>query len=176
MPCGALSGLDLPLKDLDITSPSIKHFVDIVLDIPKDSVDLVGLQAIFRDQAWDELPFFMKPKIRPYFDTISQYMSCFHKRMVSCVWSSMFTSAVRKSQGIMFPPCFKVPVARSLGAMATRNLLGKRSSGCWNNLVELSSASMFSHLRKGNRHLQLSHLKMKVGPFFGNMVSLIRVT
>ena len=37
-------------------------------------MDLVGLQAMFRDQAWDELPSFMKPKVRPYFDTISQYL------------------------------------------------------------------------------------------------------
>lgn len=74
MPRGALSVLDLPLKDLDVSSPSIKHFVEVVLDIPKDAVDVVSLKATFRDQAWDELPAFMKPEICPIFDTITQYV------------------------------------------------------------------------------------------------------
>jgi hypothetical protein len=74
MPRGAIGPLDLPLKDLDESSPAIKHYVDLILDIPKDSVDVVSLKAIFRDQAWDELPAFMKPKVRPSFETITQYI------------------------------------------------------------------------------------------------------
>ena len=65
MPCGSLSVLDLPLKDLDATSPSIKHFADLVMDIPAASVDVDALKAISRDHAWDDLHHFMKPKVRP---------------------------------------------------------------------------------------------------------------
>ena len=35
MPPGALNALELPLKDLDVSSPSIKHFIDLITDLPK---------------------------------------------------------------------------------------------------------------------------------------------
>ena len=73
MPPGALLATDLPLNDLNVSSPNIKHFLDLVLDIPKSTIDVPSLQAIFRDQAWEELPEVMKLKIRPTFQTVSQY-------------------------------------------------------------------------------------------------------
>ena len=60
MPPGALNALELPLKNLDLSSPSIKHFVDLITDVPKASIDLPSLQAVFRDQAWHELPEVLK--------------------------------------------------------------------------------------------------------------------
>ena len=73
MPPGSLLVTDLPLKDLDEHSPNIKHFLDLVLDIPPDAIDVPALKAIFRDQAWEELPEFMKLKVRPPFDTVTQF-------------------------------------------------------------------------------------------------------
>ena len=73
MPPGALLATDLPLKDLDAQSFNIKHFIDLVVDVPKDSIDIPQLQAVFRDKAWDELPDVMKPKLRPQFQTETQY-------------------------------------------------------------------------------------------------------
>ena len=73
MPPGALNALELPLKDLDVSSPSIKHFIDLITDLPKAAIDLPSLQAIFRDKAWDELPELMKPKERPAFEMVTQY-------------------------------------------------------------------------------------------------------
>lgn len=35
MPPGALNALELPLKNLDLSSPPIKHFVDLITDVPK---------------------------------------------------------------------------------------------------------------------------------------------
>lgn len=43
---------------------SIKHFVDLVVDIPKNTIDIPSLQAVFRDKAWE---------IRPYCHMESQY-------------------------------------------------------------------------------------------------------
>lgn len=73
MPPGALLTTDLPLKDLNVSSPNIKHFLDLVLDIPKATIDVQSLQAIFRDKAWEELPEVMKPKVRPHFQIVTQY-------------------------------------------------------------------------------------------------------
>ena len=53
--------------------PNIKHFLDLFLDIPKSTINVPSLQAIFRDQAWEELPEVMKLKIRPTFQAVSQY-------------------------------------------------------------------------------------------------------
>lgn len=74
MPVGSISPLDLPLKDLNEASHSIKHFVDLILDIPVATLDLENLKPIFRDQSWDALPEVMKFKTRPHFDTIVQYV------------------------------------------------------------------------------------------------------
>lgn len=74
MPPGALLATGLPLKDLDVQSPNIKHdFVDLVVGVPKDSIDIPQLQAVFRDKAWKELPDVMKPRLRPQFQPESQY-------------------------------------------------------------------------------------------------------
>lgn len=73
MPPGALLATDLPLKDFDPRSPNIKHFVDLVVNIPKNTIDIEGLHPIFRDQAWEELPEVMKPKVRPTIQTVNQY-------------------------------------------------------------------------------------------------------
>ena len=73
MPPGALNALELPLKDLDLSSPSIKHFVDLITDVPKTAIDLTSLQAVFRDQAWQELPEILTLKGRPTSETITQY-------------------------------------------------------------------------------------------------------
>ena len=73
MPPGALNALELPLKNLNLSSPSIKHFMDLITDVPKTSIDLPSLQAVFRGQAWHELPGVLKLKGRPTFETITQY-------------------------------------------------------------------------------------------------------
>ena len=74
MPQGSISVLELPLRELNVQSPSIiKYFLDLVLDIPSDTIDVKSLKAIFRHQAWDELPDVMKPKVRPQFDVVTQF-------------------------------------------------------------------------------------------------------
>ena len=73
MPPGALLATDIPLKDLDPRSPNIKHFVDLVVNIPKNAIDIEGLHPIFRDQAWEEMSEVMKPKVRPAIQTVNQY-------------------------------------------------------------------------------------------------------
>ncbi len=65
---------DLPLKDLDEQSPGIKHFIDVVVDIPAGSIDIPTWKAIVKESAWDELTGVMKFKVRPVFDTVSQYV------------------------------------------------------------------------------------------------------
>ena len=74
MPVGGFTLPELPLRDLDAGAPSIKHFVDVVMDIPAGDINIENIKAIFRDQAWDELPAVMKPKSRPSFDTATQYI------------------------------------------------------------------------------------------------------
>ncbi|CAJ1402580.1 unnamed protein product [Effrenium voratum] len=73
MPVGGFTLPELPLRDLDAGAPSIKHFVDVVMDIPAGDMNIENIKAIFRDQA-DELPAVMKPKSRPIFDTATQYI------------------------------------------------------------------------------------------------------
>lgn len=73
MPPGALNVMELPLRALDLSQPSIKHFVDLVIDVPKRDVDVASLKAVFRDKAWDELPAVLKLKKRPTFETVTQY-------------------------------------------------------------------------------------------------------
>lgn len=72
-PPGAVTITDLPLKDLDPESSNLKHFVDVVLDIPAADVDLPQLKAVFRDQAWHDLPGFMQMKQRPTFEYKTQF-------------------------------------------------------------------------------------------------------
>ena len=43
-----------------MNTESMKHFLDILTDINPASFDLDNLKAIFRDQAWEELPDFLK--------------------------------------------------------------------------------------------------------------------
>ena len=73
MPPGALNFMELPLKALDLASPSIKHFVDLILDAPPGDIDLPSLKAIFRDKAWESLPSLLQFKVRPSFETVVQY-------------------------------------------------------------------------------------------------------
>ena len=44
-----------------------------MVNIPKNTIDIEGLHPIFRDQAWEELPEVMKPKVRPTIQTVNQY-------------------------------------------------------------------------------------------------------
>ena len=46
----------------------------VVMDIPAGDINIDNVKAIFRDQAWDELPAVMKPKRRPSFDTVTPYV------------------------------------------------------------------------------------------------------
>ena len=48
MPPGSLLVPDWPLKDLDDTSLVIKHFLDLILDSPADTIDVPAWKAIFR--------------------------------------------------------------------------------------------------------------------------------
>ena len=64
-PPGSVLVTDLPLKDLDPSSHSLKHFPDLVIDIPAASVDMDNIKAIIRDKAWHDLPTFMQMKERP---------------------------------------------------------------------------------------------------------------
>lgn len=73
MPPGAITPLELPLRDLDSNSTGLRHFVDKVLDIDPSQVEWQHLKAIVRDQAWRELPTVMQFKIRPAFETVIQY-------------------------------------------------------------------------------------------------------
>ena len=43
---GAVLAADLPLKDLNVQSPNIKHFIDLVVNVPKDSIDIPQLQGL----------------------------------------------------------------------------------------------------------------------------------
>ena len=72
-PPGSVLVTDLPLKDLDPSSHSLKHFLDLVIDIPAASVDMDNIKAIIRDKAWHDLPTFMQMKERPAFDYLCQY-------------------------------------------------------------------------------------------------------
>lgn len=56
-----------------MASPSLKHFVDVIYDVPPGSVNINNLKAIIRDKAWEELPEVLKMKERPEFDYVSQY-------------------------------------------------------------------------------------------------------
>ena len=133
MPPGALNALELPLKDLDVSSPSIKHFIDLITDLPKAAIDLPSLQAIFRDKAWDELPELMKPKERPAFEMVTQY---FMLMKISTVSSSTCTSAMTRFLQLV-PKGFCMAEAMRLhGVKTTRKLCARLSSGCWSNLVE----------------------------------------
>ena len=73
LPVGCVTFVDLPLKDLDVDSPSIKHFLDVVRNIPEKDIDVDQLKAIFRDQAWSELPAVFNPKGNPDIRILTQY-------------------------------------------------------------------------------------------------------
>ena len=73
MPPGAITILDLPLRELDSNSVGLRHFVDKVLHIDPAQVEWDQIKAIVRDHAWHELPEVMQFKVRPVFDSIVQY-------------------------------------------------------------------------------------------------------
>ena len=58
---------------LNRDSPALKHFVDIIYDVPGGTVNPDNLKAIIRDKAWDEIRNVLKMKERPVFDYVCQY-------------------------------------------------------------------------------------------------------
>ena len=58
---------------LSASTPSIKHFVDIIYDVDALSVDMDRLRPVLREKAWAELPEVLTLKIRPTFDYVSQF-------------------------------------------------------------------------------------------------------
>lgn len=147
MPPGALLATDLPLKDLDAQSQNIKHFVDLVLDIPKDFIEVAALQAILRDQAWEELPEVMKPKVRPIFNTIAQYflppqgdnhlVLLKHVHIVDDKVPGHSIQSLLRGSG-----------KEIASAIRTRNWSERLASGCLNSWKPCSSESTLSPLKK----------------------------
>ena len=60
---------------LRFASPSvaIRHFLDILYDVPKEDMDTDMLKDIFKDKAWGDLPYAFKTKRHPSFDYKSQF-------------------------------------------------------------------------------------------------------
>ncbi|CAK9091926.1 Uncharacterized protein SCF082_LOCUS43283 [Durusdinium trenchii] len=58
---------------LSDSTPSIKHFVDLIYDVEPSSIDMDNLKAIIRDKAWQELPEALTLKERPTFSCLSQF-------------------------------------------------------------------------------------------------------
>ena len=136
MPPGALNALELPLKDLDVSSPSIKHFIDLITDLPKAAIDLPSLQAIFRDKAWDELPELMKPKERPAFEMVTQYFLLPHAdENFYCLLKHMYICN-DKIPAIGAQRLCMAEAMRLHGVKTTRKLCARLSKGCWSKLVE----------------------------------------
>ena len=61
------------LLRLSDSTPSIKHFVDLIYDVEPSSIDMDNLKAIIRDKAWQELPEALTLKERPTFSCLSQF-------------------------------------------------------------------------------------------------------
>ena len=58
---------------LSSSTPSTKHFLDILWDIDPACIDVDNLKAVIRDKAWEELPEVLTSKLRPSFAYISQF-------------------------------------------------------------------------------------------------------
>ncbi|CAE7833016.1 unnamed protein product [Symbiodinium microadriaticum] len=52
---------------------AIRHFLDILHDVPKEDIDTDMLKGIFKDKAWGDLPYALKIKGHPNFDYKSQF-------------------------------------------------------------------------------------------------------
>ena len=73
LPVGCVTFAELPLKDVDVDLPSIKHFLDVIRNIPPKDIDVDHLKTIFRDQAWSELPTIFNSKGNPDIRLLTQY-------------------------------------------------------------------------------------------------------
>ena len=41
---------------------AIRHFLDILYDVPKEDIDTEMLKGIFKDKAWGDLPYALTTK------------------------------------------------------------------------------------------------------------------
>ena len=53
---------------------AVRHFIDIVHNIPRGELDVDNLKGIFRDKAWGDLPSCMRMAGHPNFEYKSQYI------------------------------------------------------------------------------------------------------
>ena len=171
---GALLATDLPLKDLDRLSPSIKHFVDIILDIPKSSIDMGNLKAIFRDQAWDELPEVMKLKDRPNFETIIQYVFLPQSDDQLCLLKHVYVAADKVPSG------YDQSLLRGNGkeikwGHQNKKLLRKAFQWMLGQLGGCNSESILLLQKSESLHQVLPHLRMTGGSSSKSMVKWTRV-
>lgn len=168
---GALLATGLPLKDLDTLSPSIKHFVDIILDILKSSIDMDNLKAIFRDQAWDELPEVMKLRDRPSFETIIQYVFLPQSDDQLCLLKHVYVAADKVPSG------YVQSLLRGNGKeikWGHQNKKLLRKAFQW-MLGQLGGVHFRKYTLTPDLHQVLPHLRMTGGSSSKSMVKWTRV-
>ena len=130
MPPGAITLLELPLRDLDSNSLGLRHFVDKVLDIEPSQVEWQRIKAIVRDHAWHELPTVMQFKVRPAFETVIQYFFLPQSDEKICLLKHVhITSDKIKVKGAYIKPFSKVKATNFSGVEPTRNLHAKAFNG-----------------------------------------------
>ncbi|CAE7863483.1 unnamed protein product [Symbiodinium microadriaticum] len=73
MPQGTINVTNLPIREFASPNAAIRHFLDILHDVPKEDIDADMLKGIFKDKAWGDLPYALKIKGHPNFDYKSQF-------------------------------------------------------------------------------------------------------
>ena len=105
---GSVLLTDLPRKDLGSKLEQPQAWLDVVLDIPTEALDMDSIRAAIRDKAWQELPDFMQWKEQPVFECSCQSFflpqsdgkSCMLKHIYTCSEKVKGSQAMRLLQGL----------------------------------------------------------------------------
>lgn len=133
-----------------------------------------NLKAIFRDQAWDELPEVMKLKDRPNFKTIIQYFFLPQNDDQLCLLKHVYVAADKVSSG------YVQSLLRGNGkeiAWGHQNKKLLRNAFQWmlGKLGGCNSESIVLLQKSESLHQVLLHLRMTGGSSSKSMVKWTRV-
>lgn len=149
-PPGSVLVTELPLKDLDSSSQSLKHFLDLALDIPAASVDMDSIKAIIRDKAWCDFPAFLQMKERPVFDYVCQYFFLPQSDDNVCLLKHVYITGDNKVKA----------------SQVERFLHGKGREIVWGSSNKKNARKAFQWLLEqlGGSHFRLCSLSTHRGP------------
>ena len=143
------------LLRLSDSTPSIKHFVDLIYDVEPSSIDMDNLKAIIRDKAWQELPEALTLKERPTFSCLSQFCLLPQTNGKLCVLKHYYVKSDKVKGAYVAKRVVKA--RRLLGPPSTNSKLAVASSGCWSAWVGISFVTSLFPLRRSDptKHVPL---------------------